>query len=99
MDKIQKIHQEIERRLEKYDHNYTSAGSELKELISFINSLQQKQPKVELDADIEMQWDSFNKHVAEYGEESEDVVWLNWLSFVDVATHFYKLGRNTKKHS
>lgn len=63
----------------------------------FIDSLQQEQPKAELDADIKMEWDSFNKHVAEYGKESEEVVWLNWPSFVDVATYFYELGLKAKK--
>lgn len=66
-----------------------------KQLLSFINSLQQEQPEpeVNLDADIKMEWDSFNKHVA----ESEDVVWMNWLFFVYIARHFYELGLNTKK--
>lgn len=53
MDKIQKIHQEIERRLEKYDPDYTSAGSELKELLSFVTSLQQEQPDVDLEVNLE----------------------------------------------
>ena len=72
-----------------------SAGwKEDTELLTIINSLQQEQSEVDLDADIKTEWDSFNKHVMEY---DEDVVWLNWNSFVDVATHFYKLGLNTKK--
>lgn len=50
----------------------------------------------DLDADIEMEWDSFNKHLTEYGEESEDVVWLNWNSFADVARYFYELGLKAK---
>ena len=62
-----------------------------------IDSLQQEQPDVDLDADIEMEWDSFNKHLAEYGNESEEVVWLNWYSFNDIARHFYELGLNARK--
>ncbi len=57
---------------------------------------QQEQQEVDLGADIEMEWDSFNKHLAEYGKESDEVVWLNWLSFVDIARHFYELGKNSK---
>ena len=66
-------------------------------LLKFITSLQQEQSEVELSADIEMEWDSFNKHVAEYDEGSEDVVWLNWNSFVDIATHYYNLGLKARK--
>lgn len=62
-------------------------------VLSFIDSLQQEQPKGDLAENIEMEWDSFNKNVAEYGGESEDVVWLNWFSFTDIATYFYELGR------
>lgn len=64
---------------------------------SIIDSLQQEQPEGDLKAETEMEWDSFNKHVAEYGEESEEVVWLNWLSFVDIANWFYELGLNARK--
>lgn len=55
-----------------------------------------KQPEVNLDAEIEMEWDSFNKHIAKYSEGAEAVVWLNWNSFVDVASNFYELGKNSK---
>lgn len=37
-----KLNAEIERRLVRYDPDYTSAGRELKELLSFIVSLQQE---------------------------------------------------------
>lgn len=57
---------------------------------------QQEQSETDLDADIEMEWDSFNKHLNESGEESEDVVWLNWNSFADVARNFYELGLKSK---
>ncbi len=61
-----------------------------------IDSLQHEQQE-DLYADIEMEWDSFNKHLAKYGEESEDVVWLNWNSFNELARHFYELGLNARK--
>lgn len=61
-----------------------------------IDALQQEQPDVDLDADIEMEWDSFNKHLVEYEEKPEEVIWLNWNSFVDIARYFYELGLKTK---
>lgn len=54
-------------------------------------NIQQEQSETDLNADIQMVWDSFNKHLNESGEESEDVIWLNWNSFADVARHFMKL--------
>lgn len=45
----EKLNAEIKRRLVKYDTDYTSAGIELKELLSFINSIQQEQPEVDLE--------------------------------------------------
>lgn len=56
-------------------------------------NIQQEQSETDLNADIQMVWDSFNKHLNESGEESEDVIWLNWNSFVDVARHFMKLDQ------
>lgn len=62
----------------------------------FGKPLQQEQQTLNLDADIEMEWDSFSKHLAKYGEESENVIWLNWNSFKDVARNFYELGLKSK---
>ena len=80
------------------DNSEQNVGFEnaLDRVSDIIDSLQQEQPKVDLAADIEMEWDSFNKHFAEYGNEQEEVVWLNWLSFVDIACYFYELGKNSK---
>jgi len=91
MDKIEKIRQKIERL-----KGYISVTHFAEELLSFIDSLQHEQPCEDLEAEIEMQWDSFNKHLAEYNDGSEDVVWLNWNSFVDVARHFYEFGKKSK---
>ena len=66
--------------------------------IDFIDSLQQEQPSEDLAADIEMEWNSFNKHLVKYEEGSEDVVWLNWNSFNDIALYFFNLGKlNARK--
>lgn len=66
------------------------------DILALIDSLQQEQSKTDLDADIEMEWDSFNKHLAEYDKESEEVVWLNRHEFNDVAHYFYEQGQHTK---
>ena len=47
----EKLIAEIERRLKRYDPDYTNAGSELKELISFITSLQQERPSLPSNLD------------------------------------------------
>lgn len=109
MNNIEKIRQEIERRTKFHDdaikactglNNITlthSAGwKEDTELLAFINSLQPEQSETDLNTDIEMEWDSFNKHLNESGEKSEHVVWLNWNSFADVARYFYELGLKAK---
>lgn len=102
----EKLIAEIKRRMES--HRKASADGyiidpnrldEDEDILSFVTSLQQEQPKVDLDADIEMEWDSFNKHLNKFGEESEEVVWLNWLSFVDIANYFYNLGLNARKEN
>ena len=89
------LRQEIERRKKgnMYDELPMTIGRyyEDRDLLAFIDSLQQEQP-VDLDADIEMEWDSFNKHLAEYGEEAEEVVWLNYNSFKELAQLFFNTG-------
>ena len=81
--------------------DFVSSGGEIfayAKVLSIITSLQQDLPGVDLDADIEMEWNSFSKHLAEYSEESEDVVWLNLYNFNELALHFYELGKlNAKK--
>lgn len=73
---------------------YSFALDDFKELL---DSLPEEKPSEDLEEEIEMQWDSFNKHLADYDGESEDVVWLNWLSFVDIARYFYELGKQEAK--
>ena len=59
--------------------------------------VKQEQPEVDLDADIEMEWDSFNKHLAEYGGKSEEVVWLNRYIFNEIAHYFWYKGYILRK--
>ena len=94
-----KLKEEIQANLaaisfnDDYQEGYEACGMSV---LKFIDSLQQEQQEVDLDAEIEMQWDSFNKHIVKYDDESEDVIWLNRNSFVDVASNFYELGKNSK---
>lgn len=84
-------------RSDRQDQLFSDLNGEDMSILQIIDSLQQEQPEVDLDADIEMEWDSFNKHLAEYGEEAEEVVWLNWNSFEDIARHFFELGKEDMK--
>lgn len=105
----EKLKEEIERRRKFHDDavikfcnsrtialTHSAGLKEDEELLSLIDSLQQEQPEVDLNADIEMEWDSFNKNLAEYDKESEEVVWLNRHEFNDVAHYFYEQGQHTK---
>lgn len=82
------LKKEIERQADRYRDTFTDGMRD--DLISVINSL------VDLDADIEMEWNSFNKHLAKYGEESEEVIWLNYNSFKDIAQSFFNRGLLSK---
>ena len=91
MTNTEKIKAEIERRLEKYDPDYTSAGRELEKLLSFIASLQQEQPEVDLDEEV----DKFlNETGAPYAwcNDDEQKEWCNII-----ARHFYELGLKAKE--
>lgn len=90
----EKLIAEIKKRLVKYDTDYTSAGIELKELLSFINSIQQEQPEVDLEKEIDRFWDSCIKHKNERGG---NVIWSSKLEIEVLASHFYELGVNAKK--
>lgn len=84
-----KLNAEIERRLVRYDPDYTSAGRELKELLSFIVSLQQEQPEIDLEKEIECSIRFLNgHHTLENGER-----WYKgrYEELRDFARHFYGL--------
>lgn len=97
----EKIAREVEQWKEKTANHYTieaeARWSEANYILGVFDSLRQEQLEVDLGADIEMEWDSFNKHLAEYVKESEEVVWLNWNSFNDIARYFYGLGQLNSK--
>lgn len=83
----EKLKAEIERRLERYDPHYTNAGSELKVLLSFIESLE-KEPK------------DLKKEVEEYYYKNFDMLHRSDLSTMEivsnVARYFYELGRKSQ---
>ena len=76
---------------DRHDEGLHDAYKAVKNVIASFQ--QEQQEEVDLAENIEMEWDSFNKHLAKYDEGSVEVVWLSWVSFVDIATYFYKLGR------
>jgi len=59
--------------------------------------LQRDVPSKDLSEGIEMEWDSFNKHLAEYDDGTDEVVWLNRNSFTDIAEYFYEVGIRAMK--
>ena len=81
----ERLKEEIKRQADSYQDTYTDSMRD--NLLSFIDSVKHKLD-VNLDADIEMEWDSFKKHLAEYNGESEEVVWLNYNSFKELAQLF-----------
>lgn len=99
---LELIKAEIE-RLENMDYpcdtseQATGFYNALDCLSAFIDSLPEEKPSEDLEEEIQMEWDSFNKHIAKYSEGTDEVVWLNWLSFVDIANYFYELGLNAKE--
>lgn len=88
---VEKLKAEIERRLVKYDSYYTSAGSELKELLSFINSIQQEQPEVDLEKEDELEREINNAGMAMTEHNP------SWKEVEQFARHFYELGLNARK--
>ena len=80
----EKLIAEIERRLERYDPNYTSAGFEFKELLSFIDSLQQEQPEGNLEKEIQ-------RYLCEECSSDDEP------TITEIATHFYELGKLNAK--
>ena len=89
----ERLKEEIKRQADSYQDTYIDSMRD--NLISFIDSLQHELD-VDLDADIEMEWDSFKKHLAEYNGEFEEVIWLNYNSFEDIAQLFVSLGLLSK---
>lgn len=96
MTNTELIRQEIERRIGAM-YNFSAGYSALnvcRELLDFIDSLQQEQP----DVDLEM----FDKEVTKMwgrcvANPDDTIACLHIDSFIEVTRHFYKLGLNTKK--
>ena len=78
----EKLIAEIEKRIEEYNIQ-SLRGAELADIRSFIISLQQEQPEVELDKKVQ-RWKN------EHGVVGMDDLWLKF------ARHFYNLGFNAK---
>ena len=95
----EQIRAEIERLYGKYKEKYDDTklpyceglidGLDLVE--QFLDTLPE-QPVEGLEEEIEMEWDSFNKHLAEYDDGTDEVVWLNLVTFTEIARHFAEWG-------
>lgn len=98
---VDKLKAEIERRQKenRYDElpmtidRYYKAGRyyEDRDILTFIDSLQQEQPGVDLENTIRIEFGTRAKV-----EDGRRCVKLNWDKFSVLAHHFYELGRNSK---
>lgn len=65
----------------------------LENLIPFIDSLQQEQPEVDLENEINAVWNPrFN-----LGWDEHSALSMNHAGFASIARHFYELGLNARK--
>ena len=83
----EKLIAEIERRVEEYNIQ-SLRGAELSDLLSFITSLQQGQPEVDLAEEITR---FFSKNPIPHEHITD------WPLLKNTAIHFYELGLNARK--
>lgn len=79
----ERLKAEIERRIEEYNIQ-SLRGAELSDLLSFITSLQQEHPEV----DLEKALDEYYKN-ADFGPSEA----IEYDVHKDIARHFYELGQ------
>lgn len=102
----EKLIAEIERRIAAYQKNFDKADNKiaklstdgriagLKALLPFITSLQQEQPEVDLEKEI----DSFlNRNVLNRINNSDIIEDFTTMEAGELARHFYELGLNARK--
>ena len=83
MTQIEQIKAEIERRLVKYDPDYTDAGQELQEMLAFIDSLPAESP------DFEAEWKRYTASLRD--DMRTNAVTMN---VKEMAKHFAEWGAN-----
>lgn len=95
-DNIDKIRAEIERRFSEYNHdsNHHIQAAECASILDFIDSLQQEQTEVDLE--------KFDKDVTNIwgrcaAEPNDSIACFHIETFIEVARHFYELGRKGNK--
>ena len=81
-----KFHTGIDPELVKSYLGYRSYDN----VLSLIDSLQQEQPEADLDREITHIW---GKCAA---EPKDQIACLHIESFIEIARHFYELGKNSK---
>lgn len=97
----EKLLAEIERLIEEtksmkpaFDQFWAGQISAFKGAIKIAESLQQEQPEVDLEKEIDRFWDSCIKHKNERGG---NVIWSNKLEVKVLARHFFDMGLNARK--
>jgi len=101
---IDKLIAELERWRDKakedYNKNHYSMGrcDALAEFRNFMVSLQEEQPEVDLDKEIEEQINMYyNECEKKLNQMSDDDTDIGFLTLNSFARHFYELGLNARK--
>ena len=108
----EKLIAEIERRIESWtirgEHSPAGQGrdtcvsrvTELSDLLSFVTSLQQEQPEVDLEKEIEKGWEELEKDYSPSALDKSCMIVSGLIGekqFSRIARHFYNLGLNARK--
>ena len=94
----EKLIAEIERKMKCWEGEGLPKGIDspyctLKGVRTFVESLQQEQPEVDLEKEIDAIWNPrFN-----LGWDEHSALSMNHAGFASIARHFYELGLNARK--
>ena len=81
-----------------YDEWEKGRDAGLQDAIDIIDSLQQEQPEVDLEKEIEEQIDMYyNECEKKLNQMSDDDIDIGFLTLNNFARHFYELGLNAGK--
>ena len=86
-----KSHEEQGFSSEDSEYGYRSCA---RDLLAFINSLQQEQSEVDLEKEIDREWEKCNPTDEGMGVETANI---HIEAFDMITRHFYELGFNAKK--
>jgi len=106
----EKLIAEIERRIAAYQKNFDKADNKiaklstdgriasLKEILPFITSLQQEQPEVDLEKEIEEYFALWRQGASDEGCVNANSQFVSLYDCTQIARYFYELGLNARKN-